>query len=284
MAKDQLKEDIITYYDRCEINYKRWWDLDRSLAMHAGFWDETTQTLSQALMKENEVLADMAYIKAGERVLDAGCGVGGSSIYLAEKRGCKVTGITLCAKQVQTAQQKAKEKKLTVYPEFLEMDYTNTKFPDETFDVVWALESVCHAADKRDFIREAWRILKRRGRLILADGFKSRNEYSESERKYLDSAFNGWAVNSIESVPNFEKFLNEQGFKNIIKTDATPKVLPSSRRLFLYSFPAILWSKCGEYLGWSTKTQTDDFKSYNYQYWTVRKGLSKYMIFYAEKP
>lgn len=278
------QEKIINYYNTCEVNYRRWWDLDRSLAMHAGYWDETTKTLHEALIRENEVLARIAGIKPTDHVLDAGCGVGGSSIYLAEKYQCNVTGITLCPKQVRTAAQKAAQRLPKNPPKFLVMDYTKTTFPNEAFDVVWAIESVCHAEDKRDFIKEAWRLLKRGGRLILADGFNVRNEYTDEERSLLGKAVNGWAVDSMESMPNFEKYLKEQGFDPVRMTDATRNVLPSSKRLYMYSFPAIALSKIGEYLGWSTKTQTDDFRGYHYQYKAVRKELCKYIVFYAEKP
>ncbi len=277
------KEKVVKYYDTCEKNYKRWWDLDRSLAMHAGYWDETTTNLHEALMKENEILAKIAGITSSDRVLDAGCGVGGSSLYLADHFKCQVVGITLSEKQAETARRKAKERGLEKPPEFFSMDYTKTSFPSASFDVVWAIESVCHAENKEDFIKEARRLLKPNGRLVVADGFQVRNEYTESEKKVLDKAVNGWAVKSMESIPNFEKFLEEQKFKNIAKRDITTHVLPSSRRLFLYSFPAIGLSKLGEFFGWSTKTQTQDFIGYHYQFWAVRKGLCRYLIFSAQK-
>ena len=278
------KEDIVDYYVECEDHYRQWWDLDRSMAMHAGFWDKNTKDLHEALIKENEVLARYAHIKASDRVLDAGCGVGGSSIYLAEKIGCEVIGITLAERQVQAAKNYAAQRNLKRPPEFLVRDFTNTNFPAGSIDVVWAIESVCHAKDKRDFIREAFRVLKPSGRLILADGFHVRNEYTEKERQLLAKAVNGWAVESMESIPNFQRYLQEAGFSHIVKRDATQLVLPSSRLLFMYSFPALAWSKLGEYLGWSTRAQTQDFVSYHYQYWSVRKGLAKYIIFTATKP
>lgn len=276
-------EKIIQYYDTCEKHYRHWWDLDRSLAMHAGFWDETTRSLHEALLKENEVLAKIAQITPQDHVLDAGCGVGGSSIFLSEKIGCRVTGITLSEKQVETATHKAAERHLAQPPTFLVRDYTNSGFPDASFDVVWAIESVCHAEDKRLFLKEAWRLLKPGGRLILADGFNVRNSYTNEEKELLNKTVNGWAVDSMESIPNFDRYLHEQGFKNIVSQDATHYVMPSSRRLFYYSFPAIAFSKLGEWLGWSTPLQTKDFVGYHYQYWAVRKNLCKYIIFSAEK-
>ena len=283
MIKEETKQEIIHYYDTCEANYKRWWDLDRSLAMHAGFWDNSTKSLTDALAKENETLADIAGIKAGEYVLDAGCGYGGSVFWLAGHRHAKVVGITLCEKQISLANEHASKRQFVHAPEFLIMDYTQTAFPASTFDVVWAIESVCHAEDKSDFIREAYRILKPGGRLILADGFHVKNDYTSEEKSLLAKAVNGWAVSSMESSPNFEHFLKEQGFKNTKVIDATPKVLPSSKRLYLYSFPAIAWSYLGEFFGWSSLTQTRDFQSYHYQYHAVKRGLCKYLIFFAQK-
>ena len=205
MTDNQLKEEIINYYDSCEKNYQHWWDLDRSLAMHAGFWDESTQTLTDALANENKVLADLADIQPGEKVLDAGCGYGGSAFFLAEHRGAKVVGITLCEQQVRKAESIAKMKNYTHTPEFYLMDYTQTTFADQSFDVVWAIESVCHAANKKDFIKEAWRLLKPNGRMIIADGFHVKNEYTESEKILLAKAVNGWAVASMASRPNLKR-------------------------------------------------------------------------------
>jgi SAM-dependent methyltransferase len=142
---------------------------------------------------------------------------------------------------------------------------------------------VCHAEEKRDFVKEARRLLKPNGRLIVADGFHVKNHYLEKEKKLLAKAVNGWAVSSMESAPNFEAYLIDEGFQDIVVTDATPKVLPSSRRLFLYSFPAIVGSYMGELFGWSTQTQTNDFKSYHYQYYAIKKALCKYLIFSAKK-
>lgn len=280
---DKRKQRIIQYYDTCEHHYRHFWDLDRSLAMHAGFWDKTTKSLHEALQNENEILASIAKIKSHDFVLDAGCGVGGSSIYLAEHFGCTVVGITLSEKQAQSAQQHALNHDLAPSPTFLVRDYIDTGFTKESFDVVWAIESVCHAEDKSLFVKEAHRILKPGGRLIVADGFNARNSYTKKEKRLLDKAMHGWAVDSMESIPNFENHLNKMGFRNIVVQDATHYVLPSSRRLFFYSFPAIPLYKLGELLGWNSPVETKDFVGAHYQYWAIKKQLCKYIIFYAEK-
>jgi tocopherol O-methyltransferase len=74
-------QDIADYYDQTEIHYRRAWDLEASLAMHYGYWKEDTSSFRESLQHMNEALAHMADIKRDDKVLDAGCGVGGSSIF-----------------------------------------------------------------------------------------------------------------------------------------------------------------------------------------------------------
>ncbi|HBC57016.1 MAG TPA: hypothetical protein DCZ03_07620, partial [Gammaproteobacteria bacterium] len=84
------RDEIVDYYDNCEMDYKVLWRLDRCLAMHYGYWDETTERVSEALIRENQILAERAKITESDIVLDAGCGVGGSAIWLANEIGSTV--------------------------------------------------------------------------------------------------------------------------------------------------------------------------------------------------
>jgi len=271
------QEEIVKYYDECETDYRLFWDLDRSLALHAGYWDSTTRTLHEALARENEVLAQKAKIQSGEKVLDAGCGVGGSSIYLADKYMCRVTGISLSEQQVSNANKNSEKRQLEVKPEFFVMDYTKTTFADEAFDVVWGLESICHAEHKEAFIKEAYRILKPKGRLIVADGFATKS--GSVSQNWLE----GWGVNHLESITQFDQYLESAGFQNITFSNITENVLPSSRRLFWISIPAWIYSKVGELFGFRSKLQTENIKSAFHQYRAIKKGHWQYGIFYAEK-
>ena len=276
-------DQVVHYYESCEEDYRLLWDLDRSMAMHAGYWDETTRSLPDALMRENEILAQKVQIKEKDHVLDAGCGMGGSCFYLAQKYGCRVTGITLSQKQVKRAKEHAKKLNLQDKTQFHVMDYCNTTLPENSFDVVWGLESVCHAGDKAQFIREAYRLLKDKGRLIIADGFTMKRSYSQFEQRLMKKWLNGWGVNTLETVEDFQLHLKKIGFSNIAYQDITSHVLPSSRRLFFYSLPAYPLSRMGEIIGKRSKIQTNNILSAFYQYRTLRRGLWKYGIFYAEK-
>ena len=100
------ENDIVNYYEQCQVDYEIVWHLNSQMCMHYGYWDEATPTLRSALRNMNAKLAEFAEIKTGEKILDAGCGVGGSSIFLARNFGCEVEGITLSKQQANYATQK----------------------------------------------------------------------------------------------------------------------------------------------------------------------------------
>lgn len=277
------KEEIIRYYDECEVDYRLLWDLNNSHAMHAGYWDEHTKSLRDALRRENEILAEIAGIKETDCVLDAGCGVGGSSLFLAKQYQCAVTGITLCPKQAQKARKIAKDARIVPHPLYAVMDFTCTTFPDRSFDVVWGLESVCHATNKEAFIKEASRLLRPGGRLIIADGFASNPPRTISEAAAMKRWLKGWGVEDLATVDAFKNALTLNGFKDIFFRDITQNVKPSAKRLYLYSWPGVLLSKLGELVGLRNAFQTENLYSARCHYQTLKKGLWLYGIFCAEK-
>src|SRR6185503_13286802 len=95
MQSAASKSQIVDYYEQSEIDYRLVWHLSSQRAMHYGFWGKTARTLARALHNENKTLAALAHVTRQDHVLDAGCGVGGSSLYLAREFGCQVTGISL---------------------------------------------------------------------------------------------------------------------------------------------------------------------------------------------
>ncbi len=275
------KDNIIDYYDTCEIDYRLLWNLDESLALHYGFWDQTTHHFSEALEKENEVMATLANIKKSDRVLDAGCGVGGSAIYLAQHIGCKATGITLSARQVQTATENAKKRGVSSLVRFEKRDYTNTKLSDASFDVVWATESVLYAKNKEDFIQEAYRLLKKDGRLIVADFFASKKRYEKAENQLMNNWLAGWAVDSLATPESFSLSSQKVGFKSIRFIDKTKSIYPSAKRLYLFSFPGIVVGKILEILHLRSHRQMGNVWAAYYQYRALKRGLWKHGIIYG---
>src|ERR1041385_522325 len=116
-------KSIVDYYEATENAYKDSWDLDNSLSIHYGYWDEKVKSFPQSLLRMNEVMMEAAAIKPTDSVLDAGCGIGGSSIFLAKEIGCNVAGISLSQRQISKAKELAIENKVEDKIEFRVMNY-----------------------------------------------------------------------------------------------------------------------------------------------------------------
>ena len=157
------------------------------------------------------------------------------------------------------------------------------KFAKETFDVVWAIESICHADNKNKFIEEAHRVLKKGGRIIVADAFLTKEHFTEKEEIIMQKFLYGWGVNFLESQKNFASFLKKSGFQHVSFTDITENVMPSSKRLYTFASRAMLLGKLAETIKLRTKIQTGNIISAYYQHIALKKRLGSYGIFYAEK-
>jgi len=277
-TQEQQRRTVLEYYRCCERDYQILWDLDHSAAMHLGFWEPGVKSLAAALRRQDERLIEWAAIGEADHVLDAGCGFGGSAMRIAALSGARVTGVTLPVNQAVSATQRAQQAGVGDRTRFVAADYTQLPFADGAFDVVWAVESVCHAAEKAAFVREARRVLRVGGRLIVADAFAGRGPQDQRERRIMRHALGGFALPELPTVEAFEAMIGEAGFAAAQVTDVTPRVLRSSRRLFWASYPAQLWNLIRPHRG---RTHMANALAARAQYRTLRRGLCRYVVFVA---
>ena len=161
--------------------------------IHHGYFMEPTDSKERAQLRLIELLLEKSALPAGSTVLDVGCGIGGTSRYLAEMHGCKVTGITISGRQVEIAQKITSEVAKGIDVEkcsdfaklgvgqvrFLELDaekmgdYFTSESNNATFDCVWISEAMSHLPDKELFFRNAALLLNPGGKLVIADWFKA---------------------------------------------------------------------------------------------------------------
>jgi tocopherol O-methyltransferase len=236
----RLRELIVEYYSATtEDSYLASWS-GRTLAMHLGLSDDPTPItttergkLDDALMRMNAFIADRAGIHPGCRILDAGCGVGGSAIYLARERQASVVGITLDPGQVELARGFAKELGVSD-ASFEVMDFEATAFPAESFDVVWNLESFSHCGEPLAYLAHAHELLRAGGRFICTDYFRG----SGGNPADCDDMCRGWVQPNLHSVHSIAAELERLGFVDIEVVELTPQVLPSAAAMSSFASSA----------------------------------------------
>ena len=283
-TEEEIRVDTAKHYDDCYWDYRTAWFDSENLALHYGYWEDGIKTHSQALLNKNRIMCKLAGIKPEDHVLDAGCGIGGSSIWLAKNAGCRATGITVSAEQVEHAKRNAKRHGVDGRVDFQMADFCKTPFPDESFDVVWAIESSCYATDKRDFFREAYRLLKKGGTLMACDGYATRREFNDEEWQWVMDCLNGWAVPNLSTVDEFQQGMEECGFTDVQLTEATKESLPSSRRMYITALWTAPMQWIMHYLGLRKKAQTANYKVAIAQWKVFHNGLVRYCLFRAKKP
>jgi cyclopropane fatty-acyl-phospholipid synthase-like methyltransferase len=224
---DWLKQKIRDYYmETTETSYLANWS-GQSLGLHFGIGDESTSSLDDSLINTNVYLADKMQIGSDSRVLDAGCGVGGSSIWLASQRGARVTAITLADNQVALGRRFAAERGVLDRVSFECMDFTRTTFADASFDVVWNIESLCHCLDTRAYLEHVWELLADGGRFGCVDLFRGKG----GDPNHANAMCDGWVLPALQTIGALADMLGEIGFVDVSTEDLTAKVARSAAAL-----------------------------------------------------
>lgn len=279
---ENYHQEIEAYYDESLRDYEIVWQLKYSMALHYGFWDEDTRTHRQALWNMNFQIAKNAQIKKSDSVLDAGCGVGGTSFFLANNIGCSVEGISLSEAHIQRALEYKKDNDPNNLVTFSCQNFCETSFSDNSFDVIFGIESIVHAEDKSAFLKEAYRLLKPGGRLLVSDYFL-RHPQDEKEKETLKKWAYSWAIDDFIYEDDFLKEVKKNGFNTFFLKDISKNVYPSIKLMHRSYYPGIFISKISNFFGNRTDKQLENSKSGKFQYQSYSNGVWKYKHFLAFK-
>ena len=166
-------------------------------------------------------------IKKNSIILDAGCGMGGSSIYLSKKYHSQVLGITISPVQVKMAEVAAASEHAE-HVSFILGDALDMKgLEDESFDMVWSLESCEQFYDKGLFLREARRVLKKNGTLMLATWCSGREEYAGPEARAYRTLCRAFDLPYMPTMNHYSGLLVQSGFTALHIMDISDNVKKS---------------------------------------------------------
>ncbi|HZH04586.1 MAG TPA: methyltransferase domain-containing protein [Myxococcaceae bacterium] len=229
-----LNDRIRAFYDRSSSLWENVWGEH----MHHGYYPPagSPRTPREAQADLIDALLGFGGVTRASRILDVGCGIGGSSLVLAERFNAQVTGITLSPVQAARARARAEARGYgTSGPDaratFRVEDALHMPFAEGAFDLVWSLESAEHIPDKRALLAQCRRVLAPGGTLLLATWCRrstegERGELGGSDRRLLEKICNAYALPPFVSPEVFESSARALGFRDIRTDDWSDAVSP----------------------------------------------------------
>ena len=278
LMKDQAKvvNTLANFWDKISSPFDETWGPH----IHHGYFEENAYI---SLFEAQELLIykliDFVDVVKCERVLDAGCGMGVTSIYLAQRLKARISGVTLSPKQVTIAQKKAGSQGVSDVDFRVEDVHSLKSFKDETFDVVWSLESCEQFYDKPLFLRQAYRVLKPGGKLMLATWCSGKEEYIARDADKYKNICIALDLPYMPTISYYSKTLKQVGF-DILKEEDWSEKVAKTWSIAPKDFQKKIWS----YLlkaGFRGFKFVQDFKLMEQGY---KEKMVRYGVFVAKKP
>ncbi|MGD0795358.1 MAG: methyltransferase domain-containing protein [Dehalococcoidales bacterium] len=218
LSKDAITAKVSHFYDLGSPLYLEVYGEN----IHDGYYVTGKESRREAQENLTRYIAGKARIKEGSRILDVGCGMGGSSIWLATNLKAKTVGITISPAQVEIARKLAKERKAD--SSFLLMDAENMHFPG-TFDVMWVVASSTHFQDQKKFVKSATALLDRGGKFVVFDWMSNESVADIKNDRHLKPVAEGMLLYSLCSINSYLKWFIQAGYRITCSEDITGRTI-----------------------------------------------------------
>jgi MPBQ/MSBQ methyltransferase len=232
LERELSKEETFQrYYEEAGPDYAAW---SPAFNMHFGFFRWGMNPFRREAMLEQmnrEILRRLQLTDAAPaHILDMGCGLGATLRSLAHRLpNAWLHGITLVPWQLEQGSLLNEKDPRGQSVSLTLGDYEHTALPSASFDAVYALESSCyaHGASKSAFIKEAHRLLRPGGRIVVADGFLGRGKLRGLQKTIYRRVCECWVIDTFGEVDQFCCQLQSMGFRDIVIEPMKFRVAPS---------------------------------------------------------
>ena len=222
-------DGVRTYYDKNTPRFARSHESAAARAIHREVWGPGVPTERAAFEYVNTLVQSVieslsATFPAPMRVLDLGCGVGGTLLYLAARVPLQGVGVTLSPVGVRLAEANTRDAGLGGVCRFVEANYLELPAL-ESQHAIYAIESFLHGPDAERFFQTAAAVLAPGGRLIVCDDFlteKGERSMSRKDTRNLADFKQGWHVGTLITTERTRALAANAGLQTIEDQDLTP--------------------------------------------------------------
>ncbi|WP_112621387.1 methyltransferase domain-containing protein [Micromonospora saelicesensis] len=216
---------VADYYDDNTRRFLLVAESPGSDAIHRGVWTPDVANTAAAMDTVNRLMIERlrGHVPAGSaRVLDLGCGVGGTMVRLAREVDGFVSGVTISRVQAEIAAKRFDREGLADRCDVICADFA--ELPAEPhYDAMVAVEAVVHSPSLENLIPSLVDRLRPGGRLILCDDWATDKDRGLAAReRCLDQFRAGWRVGSLHTVAELVAMSERAGLRLVEDLDLTP--------------------------------------------------------------